>query len=103
MAGFGSFLGALLLTRLSEYGRKGLMVIGVAALYGAGVLVLGVSSLFALSIIVITTVGMMAALFDALQWGLLQANVPDAMRGRALGAGLWPLASVGSVTWSWGL
>ena len=90
MAGFGSFLGALVLARLSEYGRKGLMLIGVAALYGAGVVALGVSSLFALSIIVITVVGMMAAIFDALQWGLLQANVPDAMRGRALGG--WMLA-----------
>ncbi len=90
VAGFGSFVGALVLARLSEYRRKGLMVIGVAALYGAGVLVLGVSSLFALSIMVIAMVGMMAALFDALQWGLLQANVPDGMRGRALGG--WTLA-----------
>jgi len=32
----------------------------------------------------------MAAMFDALQWGLLQANVPDALRGRALGG--WTLA-----------
>jgi MFS family permease len=85
MAGFGSFLGALGLTTLSEYRRKGLLVIGVAALYGVGVLALGMSSFFALSIIVITIIGMMAALFDALQWGLLQENVPDALRGRAMG------------------
>ena len=91
MAGFGSFLGALVLARLSEYGRKGLLVIGVAALYGAGVLSLGASSLFALSIVVITVVGMMAAIFDALQWGLLQAHVPDAMRGRALGGWMFAI------------
>jgi MFS family permease len=90
MAGFGSFLGALILARLSEYGHKGMMVIGVAALYGAGVLALGLSNLFVLAIVVITMVGMMAAMFDALQWGLLQANVPDALRGRALGG--WTLA-----------
>ena len=90
MAGFGSFLGALGLTALSEYRRKGLVLIGVAALYGAGVLTLGLSSLFALSIVVITVVGMMAALFDGLQWGLLQENVPDALRGRAMGG--WVLA-----------
>ena len=90
MAGFGSFLGALGLTTLSEYRRKGLVLIGVAALYGAGVLTLGLSSLFALSIVVITVVGMMAALFDGLQWGLLQENVPDALRGRAMGG--WVLA-----------
>jgi MFS family permease len=90
MAGFGGFLGALGLTTLSEYRRKGLVLIGVAALYGAGVLTLGLSSLFALSIVVITVVGMMAALFDGLQWGLLQENVPDALRGRAMGG--WVLA-----------
>ena len=90
VAGFGSFVGALVLARLSECRRKGLMVIGVAALYGAGVLALGVSNLFALSVMVIAMVGMMAGIFDALQWGLLQANVPEAMRGRALGG--WMLA-----------
>ena len=90
MAGFGGFLGALGLTTLSEYRRKGLVLIGVAALYGLGVLTLGLSSLFALSIVVITVVGMMAALFDGLQWGLLQENVPDALRGRAMGG--WVLA-----------
>ena len=90
MAGFGSFMGALVLARLSEYGRKGIMVIVVAALYGAGVLSLGTSNLFALSLVVITLVGMMAGIFDALQWGLLQAHVPDAMRGRVLGG--WMLA-----------
>ncbi len=90
MGGFGSFLGALCLAGMSEYRRKGLMVIGVAALYGGSILALGLSDLFMLSIVVITIVGMMAAMFDALQWGLLQANVPDAMRGRVLGG--WMLA-----------
>jgi MFS family permease len=90
MGGFGSFIGALCLAGLSEYRRKGLMVIGVAIIYGAAVLSLGLSNLFALSIVIITLVGMMAAVFDALQWGLLQANVPDAMRGRVLGG--WMLA-----------
>jgi MFS family permease len=91
MAAFGSFLGALTLARFSEFQRKGLMLIGVAALYGAGILAVGMSSLFAVSIILITVVGMMAALFDALQWGLLQANVPDPMRGRALGGWMFAI------------
>lgn len=91
MAGFGSFLGALGLTALSECRRKGLMLIGVAALYGIGVLGLGISDQFTLSLTVITVVGMMAAMFDALQWGLLQANVPDAMRGRALGGWIFAI------------
>ena len=92
MGGFGSFLGALGLTALSEFRRKGLLLIGVAAVYGAGVLALGVSELFALSMVVITMVGVTAAMFDALQWGLLQANVPDAMRGRALGGWIFAVS-----------
>ncbi len=92
MGGFGSFLGALGLTALSEFRHKGLLLIGVAAVYGAGVLALGVSELFALSMVVITMVGVTAAMFDALQWGLLQANVPDAMRGRALGGWIFAVS-----------
>ena len=85
MGGFGSFLGALTLVALSEYGRKGRMLILVAGLYGFGVLALGASSVTWLSFGIITCVGITAALFDALQWGLLQENVPDEMRGRAVG------------------
>jgi len=35
-------------------------------------------------------IGSMAAMFDALQWALLQASVPDEMRGRVIG--LWTTA-----------
>ena len=90
LAGFGGFLGAVGLTRLSEHRRKGLLVIAVAALYGASLLMLGLSSLFVLSLTVIVVVGIMAAMFDGLQWDLVQAHVPDAMRGRAVGG--WTLA-----------
>ena len=90
MAGFGGLLGALVLTGLSEYRRKGLLLLVVCALYGTAVVWLGLSSNFVMSLMVIVGVGMMAALFDGLQWGLLQANVPDAMRGRVLGG--WMLA-----------
>lgn len=90
MAGFGGLLGALALTGLSEYRRKGLLLLIVSALYGAAVMWLGLSSLFAMALMIIVGVGMMAALFDGLQWGLLQANVPDVMRGRVLGG--WMLA-----------
>jgi hypothetical protein len=36
--------------------------------------------------VLIMGVGASAAAFDAMQWTLLQLNVPDEMRGRAVGA-----------------
>lgn len=85
MGGFGSLLGALALVALTDYAHKGRMLIVVAGIYGLGVLSLGASSEVWLSFAVITCVGLAAAIFDALQWGLLQENVPDEMRGRAVG------------------
>ena len=90
MAGFGSVLGALLLVALTDHARKGRLLILVAGIYGIGVFLLGVSDVVWVSFIVITAVGVSAALFDAMQWGLLQENVPDAMRGRAVGG--WTFA-----------
>jgi MFS family permease len=90
MAGFGSLLGALLLVALSDYGKKGRLLIFVAGVYGSGILLLGASEVQWFSFVVIAVVGLAAALFDALQWGLLQGNVPDEMRGRAVGG--WTFA-----------
>ncbi len=85
MSGFGSLIGAITLVALSDYRHRGRLLILIAGLYGLGVLSLGASSNVWLSFAVITCVGLTAAIFDALQWGLLQENVPDEMRGRAMG------------------
>lgn len=90
MAGVGALLGALALTAAGDVRRKGLLILAVALLYGVAILGLGASSLFAVSLVVLVMVGVMAATFDTLQWTLLQAGVPDSMRGRALGG--WVLA-----------
>ncbi|MGA0276246.1 MAG: hypothetical protein ACO3L6_09510, partial [Dehalococcoidia bacterium] len=47
------------------------------------------SYIFAL--IAIMGVGASAAAFDAMQWILLQLNVPDSMRGRAVGSWLFAI------------
>lgn len=86
MAGLGSFLGTVLLAALGDYRRKGLLILGAMLIYGVALIGFGSSGLFGLSLVLIAGVGMMAGIFDALQWTLLQANVPDRMRGRAVGA-----------------
>ena len=85
MAGVGSLLGSIGLVMLSNCQRKGLLLLGASLLYGLGILAFSGSTWFALSLVIVVGIGMMAGAFDALQWTMLQANVPDAMRGRAVG------------------
>ena len=85
MMGVGSLVGSVGLVALSEYRRKGRLILGVTLLYGLGILALGGSNWFVLSLFIAVGIGAMAAAFDALQWTLLQLNVPDRMRGRAVG------------------
>ena len=56
----------------------------------ASVLTIGLSQWFVVSLFLAAGIGCCAAMFDALQWILLQAGVDDALRGRALGA--WNVA-----------
>ena len=85
MAGFGSLAGVMVLTALGNVRRKGLLLIGITLGYGAFLVALAASGVFPLSLVLITGVGAMAAAFDAMQWTMLQAHVPDEMRGRAIG------------------
>jgi MFS family permease len=85
MAGVGSLCGSLGLVALSDYRHKERLLIGAALFYGVGILAFSSSSWFPLSLVIIVGIGMMASTFDALQWTLLQAEVPHDMRGRAMG------------------
>ena len=85
MAGVGSLIGSAGLVALSDYRRKGWLMLGVTSIYGLGILAFSGSNLFVLSLFIVAGIGAMAAAFDALQWTLLQLNVPDRMRGRAVG------------------
>jgi len=85
MTGFGGLVGSIAITALADFPRRGLLLIGVTVGYGMALLMLAASSTFPLSLAIALGVGVMAAGVDSLQWALLQANVPDEMRGRAMG------------------
>lgn len=89
-ASLGGVLGMLALTQLVEVARRGLLLAGVTAVFALGLLALATSDRFLLSLGLMVVIGSMAAMFDALQWALLQASVPDEMRGRVIG--LWTTA-----------
>ena len=86
MAGIGSVVGSAFLMALGNFSRKGLLLIGIAISYGSFVATFSASGSYVIALVLIMGVGASAAAFDAMQWTLLQLNVPDEMRGRAVGA-----------------
>lgn len=90
MLGIGSVIGTVFLTILGDFSRKGLLLIYVGLFYGIFIATFSASGSYAIALVLILGVGASAAAFDAMQWTLLQLNVPDNMRGRAIGA--WSFA-----------
>lgn len=85
-AGIGSVVSSVVLSLLGGLERRGPLMLAVIFTFGGFLVAFGLSSVFLLSLVLVIVIGAMAAMFDALQWILLQANVPDEMRGRVLGA-----------------
>jgi len=85
-AGVGSVIGSVALSLIGSLEQRGVLMLGVIFAFGGFLVLFGLSNVYLLSLVLIVGVGAMAAMFDALQWILLQANVPDEMRGRVLGA-----------------
>ncbi len=113
MAGVGSVAGSVFLMALGNFAKKGLLLIGIAVFYGIFVSIFSASGSYAVALVLILGVGASAAAFDAMQWTLLQLNVPDDMRGRAVGAwvfaigfgwvghlGLGAVAEIAGVQWA---
>ncbi len=90
MLGIGSVIGTVFLTILGDFSRKGLLLIYIGLFYGIFIATFSASGSYAIALVLIVGVGASAAAFDAMQWTLLQLNVPDNMRGRAIGA--WSFA-----------
>ena len=116
MAGVGSVVGSVFLMALGNFSKKGLLLIGIGVSYGVFVSTFSASGSYAVALILILGVGASAAAFDAMQWTLLQLNVPDEMRGRAVGAwvfaigfgwvghlGLGAIAEAVGVQWALGI
>jgi MFS family permease len=113
MAGVGSVAGSVFLMALGNFAKKGLLLIGIAVFYGIFISTFSASGSYAVALMLILGVGASAAAFDVMQWTLLQLNVPDDMRGRAVGAwvfaigfgwvghlGLGAVAEIAGVQWA---
>ncbi len=90
-AGLGAVGGSLVLAAIGSVRRRGRILMAVTFAYGGFLLLFAAADRFVLALAVIAGIGAMAALFDGLQWILLQANVPPEMRGRAVGGWVWAI------------
>ena len=95
VAGAGSFMGALLLTMLGDFRRKGLFALGSSFL--AGICLIGFSLIASpsVSLLLLCGVGFAMVSFFALSNTLLQKLVTDQMRGRVMS--IWILTFIGAM------
>ena len=84
-AGLGAVAGAISLSFLGDFSRKGPLLLGIAMGYGLGLIGVAASPNLIMALLLVTMVGAAASMFDAMEWTLLQANVPNRLRGRAIG------------------
>lgn len=86
----GGLLGLALLANLRDYRRKGLLMFIIATGFGVGLMAFSVSAALVYFIIVLAAVNACAMAVDTLYKTLMQSNVPDGQRGRAMGS--WVLS-----------
>jgi MFS family permease len=96
----GGLVAGLALASLGDYKYKGRVILGIFLLFGLALILFANSSIYPVSLILLGVVGITAAGHDAMQHILLQLNVSEDQRGRAMG--IWQLSIgfglIGSVT-----
>jgi MFS family permease len=84
MAGAGAFCGAVLLTILGDFRRKGWFVLGGSLFFGAGVTAFALSTHLHLTYVFLFCLGFAIVTSVAVTNTLLQKLVTDEMRGRVM-------------------
>jgi len=96
----GGFLISLVLASLGDFKQKGKLLLGLFLMFGVGLVLYANSSIYAFALLFMGIIGMSAAGHDAMSQILLQLNVKDEQRGRAMG--IWQLSIgfgvIGSIT-----
>ena len=86
----GGIMGLTLLASLRDFRRKGLLMFTVATGFGLGLMTFSVSSNLFFFLVVLALVNACASSVDTLYKTLMQDNVPNEQRGRAMGS--WVLS-----------
>lgn len=96
----GGVIGVMLLANLGNFRRKGLLLFVLSSFFGLGLMSFSVMSSLGLFLVMLAFVNGCAMSVDALNRTLMQDNVADNQRGRAMGSyvfsiGTAPLGHVG--------
>ena len=86
----GGLLAALVLASLGDFKLKGKLLLGMFFMFGVGLVLYANSPIYALTLFFMGIIGMSAAGHDAMSQILLQLNVEEEQRGRAMG--IWQLS-----------
>jgi MFS family permease len=96
----GGLLAGLALASLGNFKQKGRILLGMFLMFGVGLVLYANSPVYALALFFMGIVGVSAAGHDAMSQILLQLNVEEEQRGRAMG--IWQLSIgfgvIGSMT-----
>ena len=96
----GGLVAGLALASLGDYKYKGKVILGIFLAFGVALILFANSTIYPASLVILGVVGVTAAGHDAMQHILLQLNVSEDQRGRAMG--IWQLSIgfgvLGSVT-----
>ena len=82
----GAVLGLFLIASLVNFKRKGLFVFIIAAAFGLGEMAFSLGGGFLFFIVVLAFINACAFSIDSLYRTMMQENVPNEQRGRAMGA-----------------
>ena len=86
----GGLIAGVILASMFSLKSSGSLYIGVIFIFGAGMVFLSIADTFLIACAAILLIAMMATSSDILSQSILQLNVPDHLRGRAMGT--WSLA-----------
>ena len=89
----GALLGLTVLASVGNVRRKGLLFLVVIHIFGIAIVLLGFAKTLILTVAIMIVVSTMAALSDVLSQGLMQLNVPNKLRGRAMGSWVFAIGT----------
>jgi len=97
--GVGALAGSLILAGLTDFRRRGLLLLGSCVIWGITLAAFSQATSYAVAVPLLLVVGLTSSMFMALNFTLLQVNAKPEMRGRIMSIammsfGVFPISAV---------